>query len=1086
MRRILLFCLTAVFLLASGSAWAQERTVSGKVTSQEDGSGLPGVNVVVKGTTNGTVTDSNGSYSLPVPSGATTLVFSFIGLKSEEIEVGDRTTIDLQMAQDIQQLTEVVVTALNIPREKASLGYSTQAVSGENVSQVKQQNFVNSLSGKVAGVQIRTAGQFGGSTNILIRGNKSVSGNNQPLFVVDGVPVDNRTGNSVYQRAGRMGFDYGNSTSDINPEDIESINILKGAGSTALYGSRAANGVVMITTKKGNKRKGLGIDFSTGITAGKVNPDTFVKYQKKYGAGYAPPSFEYYGPQGFIEDDINGDGVDDLVVPSYEDGSYGAEFDPNLNVYHWDTFVKESPNYQKPYGWTAANHMPDEFFETQMEYNNSVSLSGGSNDNVFRLGYTNYKVDGYLPNSEQNRHNLSFNASSKINSKLDASIAFNYVNQKTLGRPSTGYGDNQMANFRQWWETNVDIFSLRDMYEKTGRNITWNPADYYDPETPIFWDNPYWTRYKNYQTDSRNRVFGNVMLNYKILDWLSLMGRASVDTYGEIREERRAVGSIATEFGILKNDESSGYQREDRRVTEANYDFMLSANKQLSTDLNMYAMIGSNLRKSTFESIVTSTNGGLVVPNLYSLNNSALSVPQPVEYDERKETFSYFANLNFGYKNMLYLDLSGRNDISSALPTEDNANSYFYHSEALSFVLSELVKIPSVDFMKFRVNYAEVGNDTDPNRTVNTYTKLENFGNAVRYSFPTYVNNPELQSERTKSWEVGMELRAINNRLSFDLGLYKTNSFEQIVEVETSKATGMGFKYLNGGDIENKGVEVSLGYDIIKNNSFTWNMNINWSKNVSIVNSLPAGIENYQINSFQGGLTTNATVGQPYGVMRGTGYKYLNGQRVITAAGYYAAVADQVIGNPNPDWTGGVTNNFSYKGVNLGFLIDIQRGGDVFSLDMYYGKATGIPESTAGNNELGNPLRDPVAEGGGILNEGVQADGSVNTVRARADYYGGALYWGNATRNPGQMNVYDAGYVKLRELSLGYTIPKGVLPNAFQRVTISVVGRNLWIIDKSLPYADPESGLGAGNSQGYSSGAYPTLRTLGFKLDLGF
>jgi hypothetical protein len=322
--------------------------------------------------------------------------------------------------------------------------------------------------------------------------------------------------------------------------------------------------------------------------------------------------------------------------------------------------------------------------------------------------------------------------------------------------------------------------------------------------------------------------------------------------------------------------------------------------------------------------------------------------------------------------------------------------------------------------------------------------------------------------------------------LTFDLGLYKQVSSDQIVSVELSKSTGTSFKWLNGGEIENKGVEVTIGYDILKNNSFKWNMSANWSKNVSNVNSLPEGIDNYQINSFQGGVSLNATVGQPYGVLRGTGYQFLNGKPVINGSGYPVAIADQVIGNPNPDWNGGVMNTLSYKGVNLSFLVDVSQGGDVYSLDMHYGQGTGIPKETGGLNELGNPIRDALSEGGGILFDGVQADGSANTVRARADYYGGAYYWGNATRQPSQMTVYDASYVKLREVALTYNFPKNILGHVFQAASFSVVGRNLWIISKNVPYADPESGLGAGNGQGYLSGSYPTVRTVGFKLDLNF
>jgi TonB-linked SusC/RagA family outer membrane protein len=1099
MKKFLLFFLTVVFAFASSELLAQDRTVSGRVTSSDDGSPLPGVNVVVKGTTSGTVTNADGNFTLMAP-GNGTLVFTFIGLESQEVPINDRTTVDVIMAQDVQQLSEVVVTALNIPREKASLGYATQKVSGDAVTTAKQQNFVNSLSGKLAGVQIRTNGSFGGSTNILIRGNKSVGGNNQPLFVIDGVPVDNRTGNSVYQAAGSTGYDYGNTTSDINPEDIESINVLKGAGASILYGSRAQNGVVMITTKKGSKRKGVGISVSSGVTVSKINKDTFIKYQDKYGAGYAAPSFEYYGPEGFFEDpNVLGNGPGQ-VVPTLEDASYGAAFD-GRNVYQWDSFVPESPNYGKAYPWRAAKHTPVDFFETQMELNNSISFSGGNDNSVFRANYTNFKSNYILPNSDLKRNNFNLSASTAINEKLKASIDFNYINTNTLGRNSTGYSDNLMTTFRQWYQTNVDIKSLHDIYNKTGRNISWNGGDYTDPSHPIFWDNPYWTRFQNYQTDKRNRVFGNFALNYQATKWLSAMARVSVDAYSALREERRAVGSVPAPFGIAtssgRNDQASGYSREDIRVSENNYDFILTAKKDLSTDLSLVAVLGTNIRRNNYESIYSATNGGLVVPGLYSLNNSVLPVQFPNETQTRKEVYGLFANANLGYKDMLYLEAAVREDRSSALPVKKNA--YPYYMGAFSFVFTEAFDISFLNFGKARINYAGVGNDTDPARTNVAYTKLDNFGSSVLFSYPSTVNNTNLQPEASTSLEVGVETRAINNRLSFEFDLYKTNTRHQILPVEVSKASGMGYKILNGGNIQNKGIEVSLGYDIIKGSDFKWTANLVWAKNISEVISLPSDIENYQINSYQGGVSTNATVGQPYGVIRGTGFKYLNGQKVVNAAGYYVAVADQVIGNPNPDWTGGLTNTFGYKGISLSFLIDVQHGGDVWSLDQYYGQATGLPAHTARTNDLGNPIRNAVTlvnpddpsqgyteDSGGVILDGVHDDGSKNTTRVRADYYGGLFYWGNATRNPTQLNTFDASYVKLRELSISYSLPKAILGNVFQRASLSLFGRNLWIIDKNVPYADPESGLGAGNGQGILSGAMPTTRSMGFKVDLTF
>ncbi|MEN7549366.1 SusC/RagA family TonB-linked outer membrane protein [Rapidithrix thailandica] len=900
--------------------------------------------------------------------------------------------------------------------------------------------------------------------------------------MVDGVPIDNRTGNSTAQQAGGYGYDYGNAASDINPDDVESINILKGAAATALYGSRASNGVVLITTKKGTSRKGIGISLSTGVTVGKIDKKTFAEYQDQYGAGYGPS----YGPTRsgyFEEDDIDGDGTPDLIVPLTEDASYGGRFDPNLNVYHWDSFVPESDNFGKKYPYLAAKNSPVEFFETQRTLNNSISLYGGDDKSTFRVSYTNYDMKDILPNSRMKKHTVKFTGGTKINEKLKADVSFQYNFNDVKGRFSTGYSDNLMTQFRSWWQVNADVKALEDIYKKTGKNYNWNPKNYSNPETPIFWDNPYWTRYENYNTDTRSRIISRVSLNYTINDWLSLTGRASIDKYDEVREERRQIGSVPTAFGINRNDEGSGYQREERTVSEYNYDLLLTASKQLSDDLSLSALLGSNIRRNTFETVRSSSNGGLMARNVWALSNSTNPNPFPVEDATEKEVYGYFANVNLGYKQMLYLDLTDRVDISSSLPV--NNNTYNYWSGALSFVFSEVINTNWMDFGKVRLSYGEVGNDTDANRTSDAYKRFDNFGNTVLYSRNNTKNNPELKPERIKSIEAGLAMAAFDNRVNFDVSFYKTNATDQIMEVKVSDATGYSAKVVNGGEVENRGIELVLGGDIIRTNSgFTWNTTINWTKNQSEVISLAEGVNNFVLGDYQGGVTLNATVGQPFGILKGTGFQYLNGQKVVNDDGYYVSVADQIIGDPNPDWLGGINNSFSYKGLTLGFLIDIQRGGDVYSLDMHYGQGTGVLANTVGLNDKGNPIRSPVEDGGGILFPGVTANGEPNTTYASATTYGGAFYWGDDKFNPGQMTVYDASYVKLRELSLTYTLPKTWIKSFAQRVDLSLVGRNLWIIDKNLPYADPESGLGAGNAQGYISGAYPTVRSMGFKLDI--
>ncbi|MCK5368864.1 MAG: TonB-dependent receptor, partial [Cyclobacteriaceae bacterium] len=661
---------------------------------------------------------------------------------------------------------------------------------------------------------------------------------------------------------------------------------------------------------------------------------------------------------------------------------------------------------------------------------------------------------------------------------------------KGTGRYSTGYGDNMMAQFRQWWEVNVDVEQQRELFEKSGgQNRTWNMNfPHMDPAeadmTPIYWDNLYFTRYKNYTSDERNRIMGKVSLTYDINDWLNIMGRITVDDYRELREERRAVGSVPTEFGVNHLDEPSGYNRKDIVTSEYNMDLFLTADRDITDNLSFYGLLGANIRRNNFESNRNSTQGGIVVPDLYALSNSALPLPTPVEIDQRKEVYGYFTNLNFGFNNFLYLDLVGRVDISSALPVDNNT--YPYGSASLGWVFSEHLNSNWLTFGKLRGSWATVGNDTGPNRTTDVFIKSDNFGEAVMFSTSNTKRNDQLKPERTNSIEFGLEGAAWEGRLRLDAAVYKTNTTDQIVTIATSLPTGYSFKVLNGGEIQNQGIELSLGGDIIRAGAFTWSMDINWSKNISEVLSLP-GVDNYVIDSYQGGITTNITVGEPYGVLRGTGFEYIDGQPVVQADGKrYKAVADQIIGDPNPDWNGGMYNTITYKGLRLGFLIDMSKGGDVYSLDMHYGQGTGLPYYTAGLNELGNPLRSPTDEGGGRILEGVQEDGSVNTVRGQSDYYGGTYYWGSSTTNPAALTVYDASYIKLRELTLTYTLPNDLINSFASNVAISFVGRNLWIIDKNVEFADPESGLGAGNGQGYLSGSYPTVRTLGFRLDFNF
>jgi len=1071
--------LTLLLALFVQISFAQEKSISGMV-SDNSGLPLPGVNIIVKGTATGTQTDFDGNFTITAKSGDV-LTFTYVGLKAQEVTVGASNTLNVTMQEDASVLDEVVVTALGIKREKKSLGYATQEVKGDAVSNVKSSNFVNSLSGRVAGLDIKTSGTLGGSTNVVIRGNNSIAGNNQALFVIDGVPVDNSNSNSAGQKAGQGGYDYGNAASDINPDDIESINVLKGAAATALYGSRASNGVVMITTKKGTSKKGVGVTISSSLTMGTADSSTLPTYQKKYGAGYGP----YYSSEdGYFElFDVDGDGVDDLITPFTEDASYGGAFDPSLMVYQWNSIYPQlESTYQQASPWVAGKNDPNSIYKASITAVNSVSLDGGNETSSFRLGFTNLLQEGNLPNSKIKRNTINFSGSHDLSDKLTASTTFNFIKTDGKGRYGTGYSSkNVMQQFRQWFQTNVDFKEQKDAYFATGDNITWNPNGP-DNLSPIYSDNPYWTFYENYETDTRSRYFGNFALDYEITDWLSVMTRFSYDSYSELQEERTNVGSA----------DVSEYTRYNNNVAEYNYDLMFTFNKDLSDKLNLEGNIGANIRQNKQNSIFAATNGGLNLAGLYALSNSVSPINAPAEYDATSMVDGQFVRASLGYDNFAYLEGSFRSDRSSTLPKDNNRYEYF--SVSGSLVFSQLIDARWLSFGKVRANYAEVGNDTNPYRVFNTFGIGTPFnGNGIA-SNPGAQANLNLLPERQNSYEFGVEMQFVDRRVGFDVSYYNTENINQITAIPLSTATGYTSAVLNAGTIENKGVEVQLNLTPIKSEDFQWDITANWSKNESLVVELLNGIDNLQLAALQGGISINATPGEPYGTIRGTDFVYTNGERTVGTNGYYQATGtnNNVIGDVNPDWKGGVFNNFKYKNFNFNFLIDIQKGGDVFSLDTWYGYATGLYDFTAANNDLGNPVRNPVvgtpgnydATSGGVVLAGVQADGSTNNVRASATTYGNP--WGYV-RTPNAAHVYDAGYVKLREASLSYNLsPKVLEQMAFTGVSISLIGRNLWIIDKNTPYADPEAGLSSGNVQGYQSGSYPSIREIGASLKLQF
>lgn len=974
------------------------------------------------------------------------------------------------------EIEGVVVTALGIKREKRSLGYATTEVKGDQVSQVPVANVSDALAGQVAGLNITQSGTMGGSANMVIRGVKSLTSSNQALIVVDGTPINNDTFNQSGIGQGGGGYDYSNGMADINPNDIESVNVLKGAAASALYGSRGMNGVIMITTKKGKRSRKIGVEFNSSATYGFVDRETLPKYQNQYGGGYTGSSF-YSG-------DINGDGVvDQNIVYTYDDASFGTKFDPNMMVYNWDSQYPQLPGYLKPTPWIAGKN-PNSIWNTAATYQNSVAFSGGNEDGKFRLGFTNFLQEGALVNSNIKRNTLDFSADYNLTEKLNVFGSLTYSNTNGKGRVYTGYETrNPMQGFRQWWNLSVDMDKQRDAYNLTGQNMTWNIKDY-ESQAVGYTDNFYFNRYQNFQTDKRNRYFGNFGLNYKFTDWLSAMGRYTFDSFDDLREERVAIGS--SDQGRLSNGGKGEYYFLQQKVYEMNYDAILNIDKDLSEDFNLTGNVGFNLRRNGRYGNSAVTNGGLKVPGLYSISNTAepLTENNVTDFYGRKSVDGLFAQASLGYKNMLFLDGSVRRDRSSALPKDNNT--YWYYSGSASLVFSELLNNKEkINFGKLRFNYAKVGNDTGEYRLYNTYTLNPAFNGSFNATSPSTSNNPYLKPEFMTEMEAGLEMAFFRNRLSFDVSVYKQKTEDLITPTDISGASGFTSMWVNAGDIENKGIEARLTVVPVKNENFTWELTGNWSKNKSKVTHIFGESTFLEFGSMWN-VTTGAMLGESTGTLRGTNYVYLDGQRVVGNNGKYLVSEDpqEVIGDAVPDWRGSIMNTLKYKNFSLSFLVDFKKGGDVYSQDMAFGLATGLYQETAGVNELGNLKRTPVGQGGGVILPGVKADGSPNDIRTQMSNYTNAYgFYGG----PEAMHVYDGSFVKLRNVTVSYRFPKEIFGNSFiDNMTFSLIGRNLWIIHKNMPYSDPEATIGNGNLMGFQNGAHPSFREIGASIKVEF
>lgn len=1084
--QLLAFCLFGLFSL---TAQVPRNTITGKITDY-NGDPVPFATITIKSTHRSVSADQNGNFTLDVAKGSTLLI-SAAGFAVQESPLHEN-GYAYTLAGRNNNLQEVVVTALGIRRSRNSLPYATQQVSAGELNRTPNTNFVDNLSGKVAGLQITSSNTTGGTNNVILRGFKSLTQSNQALFVIDGVPYDNTN-------QSQNGFDLGNAASDVNPEDIESVSVLKGAAASALYGSRASNGVILINTKKGShKGKGLGVTVSSGVTIGSPDKSTLPTYQTQYGEGYGSQGFSAANPSqsGFFYyvPTFTSGGQPVQVVQTDVDAATGPAYDPNLKVYNWDAFAPGDPNYGKATAWQpAAHHNPTDFFVTPTTTINSVYVDGSGKDGNFKAGYTHTVDKGLLPNNTVIKNLFTLGASHNIDDQLSVGGTLNYSDAAGVGRDGYTYSSQQnpLMDFREWWPTNVNIKQQKADYFYAHNNESWNwLGDYTDPTTlkVAYHNNIYWNRYQNSEDDERTRYFGNAYANYKIAPFLSLLGRVSLDNYTQFVEYWTAVGSV----------HQAAYTRTNSSFNETNYDLLLNFDKKLSDNFSLKALLGTNVRQNTNSSILATTSGGLVVPGLYSIANSAQTPPAPAEYRGRKEVDGIFAGGTLTYREFLTFDATIRRDKSSTLPSAHNT--YYYPSVSGNFVFSRLLNLPWLSYGKLRANYAEVGGDAPLYSVQNTFQNVNPLNGQTLFAPSVINNNANLLPEKNKSYEIGVEASFLNSRVGFDVTYYHAREINQITPVNVSRASGYSEFFVNGGAVQNQGIELTINATPVKTRDFSWDISVNWSKNVNKILSLYGGQPSYEIASYGFNTQLVAEVGKPYGIIRGSDYEYKNGQRVIDSNGYYVKKANALsdIGSVSPDWLGGFTNTFHYKDWALSFLVDVRQGGQVYSLDMDFGDYSGLYPETAGKNDLGNPVRSPLSSGGGLLLKGVNAqDGKPNTKRIDASDINQGLFPFSSYNNFADASyVYDASYVKLRELAISYSVPARALDRLhfIKSIDISLTGRNLWIIHKNLPYADPEQGyssLGSGTgvqnaSQGFQVGVYPSVRTFGLNAKLKF